>query len=166
MRPFILQPRKAVLLSLGILPTANCAHSFDVILSGPSLSSPKSLTTRAVPASCDTTINPACLQALYGIPTTAATQSSNLLAVSGFIGQFAEFSDLKTFLADFRPGLTSTFTVETLDGGLNTQGSGQGGIEAVSNKYIINRIMAYSFPQELGHSVHCWCGHKRTHSVR
>lgn len=68
----------------------------------------------AVPASCASTITPSCLQvsafqviyssgqlstgfvqALYGIPTTRATQSSNTLGVSGFTDQFANQADLK-----------------------------------------------------------------------
>ncbi len=38
---------------------------------------------------CDSLMTPACLQALYGIPTTAAPQSSNSLAVTGFLQQYA-----------------------------------------------------------------------------
>ena len=53
------------------------------------------LTSDAVPASCSSTITPACLQALYGIPTTAATVKTNTLGVSGFIDQFANQADLK-----------------------------------------------------------------------
>lgn len=48
-----------------------------------------------MPEECATTITPACLQALYNIPTTAATQSSNKLGVTGFIEQFANEADLK-----------------------------------------------------------------------
>ncbi|KAI0312873.1 Pro-kumamolisin, activation domain-containing protein [Amylostereum chailletii] len=43
------------------------------------------LTALAAPASCNTAITPTCVQELYGIPTTLATQSSNKIAVSGFI---------------------------------------------------------------------------------
>ncbi|KAI0823344.1 family S53 protease [Trametes gibbosa] len=90
------------------------------------------LTSNAVPASCATTITPACLQALYGIPATPATQKSNTLGVSGFIEQFANQQDLKTFLTTFRPDLpsTTTFTTTTLDGGSNPQQISQAGIEA------------------------------------
>lgn len=35
------------------------------------------------------------VQALYGIPTTKASDSSNKLGVSGFIGQFAQTADLQ-----------------------------------------------------------------------
>ncbi|OSD03903.1 family S53 protease [Trametes coccinea BRFM310] len=90
------------------------------------------LTSDAVPASCATTITPACLQALYGIPATLATTQSNKLGVSGFIEQFANQQDLRTFLTNFRPDLpsTTTFTTQTLDGGSNPQQLGEAGIEA------------------------------------
>ncbi|KDR73332.1 hypothetical protein GALMADRAFT_72684 [Galerina marginata CBS 339.88] len=70
---------------------------------------------------CATAVTPACLEALYGIPTTSATQSSNVLGVSGFIQQFANKADLTTFLKANRPDIpsTTTFTLETLDGGSN-----------------------------------------------
>ncbi|KAI0661205.1 family S53 protease [Cubamyces menziesii] len=90
------------------------------------------LTSDAVPASCATTITPSCLQALYGIPTTPATVSTNQLGVSGFIEQFANQADLKTFLTNFRPDIpsTTTFELQTLDGGSNPQSPRQAGVEA------------------------------------
>ncbi|OSD03928.1 family S53 protease [Trametes coccinea BRFM310] len=90
------------------------------------------ITSDAVPASCSSTITPACLQALYGIPTTPATQKSNQLAVSGFIEQFANQADLRTFLTQFRPDLpaSTTFTLQTLDGGQNPQNPSEAGVEA------------------------------------
>ena len=50
---------------------------------------------QAVDASCDQVITPTCLQTLYGIPTTAATNQDNQLGVSGFIEQFANKNDLQ-----------------------------------------------------------------------
>ncbi|KAF5352182.1 hypothetical protein D9758_009222 [Tetrapyrgos nigripes] len=92
------------------------------------------VTERALgaPSSCNSVVTPACLQSLYGIPTTRATQSSNKLGVSGFIDQFAQTADLRTFLANLRPDLssTTTFTVQSVDGGVNTQSARQAGIEA------------------------------------
>ncbi|KAJ7437193.1 subtilisin-like protein [Mycena latifolia] len=49
--------------------------------------------------SCDTSvgsgrITPACLQDLYGIPSTPATQRNNSLLVTGFSNLFAETADL------------------------------------------------------------------------
>jgi tripeptidyl-peptidase I len=92
------------------------------------------LTALAVPSSCASAITPACLQALYGIPTTKATQSSNVLAVSGYIEQYAQTADLKSFLTKFRTDISSstTFVTKTLDGGSNPQSASQAGIEAVS----------------------------------
>ncbi|PBK98023.1 family S53 protease-like protein [Armillaria gallica] len=84
------------------------------------------------PLSCNSVITPACLQALYGIPMTQATQSSNRLAVSGFINQFAQMADLQTFLTALRcdiPPMTM-FAFQSVDGGLNTQGTNEAGIEA------------------------------------
>ncbi|KAJ6556721.1 Pro-kumamolisin, activation domain-containing protein [Mycena sp. CBHHK59/15] len=100
----------------------------------------------AVPASCGSTITPSCLQAIYNIPTTAATQSSNKLGVSGFILQWANSADLKAciglqeFLTNFRTDISSstTFTLQTLDGGVNTQTRSQAGIEAnLDTQYTI-----------------------------
>ncbi|KAF8148116.1 family S53 protease-like protein [Mycena galopus ATCC 62051] len=86
----------------------------------------------AVPSSCGTTITPTCLQAIYNIPTTAATQSTNKLGVSGFIDQWANEADLTEFLENFRTDIPSstTFTLQTLDGGVNTQTRADAGIEA------------------------------------
>ncbi|KAJ7164726.1 family S53 protease-like protein [Mycena crocata] len=86
----------------------------------------------AVPASCATTVTPACLQAMYGIPTTLATQKSNSIAVAGFIEQFAQTRDLTSFLQRFRTDLpsTTTFALRTFDGGVNTQSAARAGIEA------------------------------------
>lgn len=57
---------------------------------------------------------------------------SNSIAVAGFIDQFAQRADLKTFLKSFRTDISSstTFTTQTLDGGKNTQGAADAGIEA------------------------------------
>ncbi|KAI0066344.1 subtilisin-like protein [Artomyces pyxidatus] len=94
---------------------------------------PSNLSSDATaPASCNTAVTPTCVQDLYGIPLTPATQSTNQLAVSGFIDQFANQADLKTFLTSFRKDLPSstTFTLQTLDGGSNPQSQSEAGIEA------------------------------------
>ncbi|KAJ7750962.1 family S53 protease-like protein [Mycena maculata] len=90
------------------------------------------ISSDAVPASCASTVTPACLQAMYGIPTTLATQKTNSIAVAGFIDQFAQTKDLTTFLARFRTDLSSstTFALRTFDGGSNPQAAGDAGIEA------------------------------------
>jgi tripeptidyl-peptidase-1 len=50
---------------------------------------------RDLPSSCNSEMSPACLQRLYGIPTTPATQKSNKIAVSGFVNQYAQQKDLQ-----------------------------------------------------------------------
>ncbi|KAF8190227.1 family S53 protease [Mycena galopus ATCC 62051] len=104
------------------------------VSAGPVLSAPKpsSGVSTDASSSCSTTITPACLQTLYGIPTTPATEISNTIAVAGFIEQYANAADLKTFLKDFRTDMSSstTFTLSTLDGGSNPQSSSDAGIEA------------------------------------
>ncbi|KIJ29336.1 hypothetical protein M422DRAFT_188615 [Sphaerobolus stellatus SS14] len=90
------------------------------------------VTPDAVPASCATEITPACLQALYGIPASVPSQSASKIGVSGFIGQFAQTADLKSFLTTFRTDIpsTTTFAVQSVDKGVNTQGARDAGIEA------------------------------------
>ncbi|KAK0216855.1 family S53 protease-like protein [Armillaria fumosa] len=111
--------------------------SFATLTSGPkpavSIPMTSNLTEEANPApsSCNNAVTPACLQALYGIPATRATQSSNILAVSAD-EHSCQMADLRTFLTTFRRDIppTTTFTLQTLDGGQNPQGVNHAGIEA------------------------------------
>ncbi|KAJ7066405.1 family S53 protease-like protein [Mycena amicta] len=86
-----------------------------------------------------TAVTPATLQSLYGIPTTPATQKSNSIAVSGFIEQFAQQADLQSFLTNFRTDINpkTTFALQTLDGGQNTQSARQAGTEALDIQYTV-----------------------------
>ncbi|KAF8155015.1 family S53 protease-like protein [Mycena galopus ATCC 62051] len=96
-------------------------------------------------ASCDTSvvggaITPECLQALYGIPATPATQANNSLLVTGYSYNWAQPDDLETFLTLERPDISSnnTFTVVSLDGGVNEPGSVFAEIEAnLDTQYTI-----------------------------
>lgn len=76
-----------------------------------------------VPTFCTSNIIPQCLQALYNIPTTPATQPSNTAGVAGFMNQFALHSDARLFWQTFRPDIPATFdfTVQSVDGGTNPQ---------------------------------------------
>ncbi|KAJ6540146.1 family S53 protease-like protein [Mycena vulgaris] len=92
---------------------------------------------KRVDASCDTStasgvITPACLQALYGIPTAPATQPNNMLLVTGYEAEWAQTADLTSFLTLERPDISSdtTFGLMTLDGGVNTQLPTSAGSEA------------------------------------
>ncbi|GJE95891.1 S53 family peptidase [Phanerochaete sordida] len=86
----------------------------------------------SVPASCVNVVTPACVQALYGVPATPATQSSNKISVAGFIDQFANNADLQSFLKALRPDIKAgtTFALQTLDGGTNSQTLSDAGVEA------------------------------------
>ncbi|KAJ6493176.1 family S53 protease-like protein [Mycena sanguinolenta] len=88
---------------------------------------------RDTPASCDSsdpsgtgTITPSCLQDIYGIPATPATQSNITLLVTGYLEQWAQTADLETFLTLLRPDMSpnTTFSLLTLDGGTDPQGTG------------------------------------------
>ncbi|KAF7975243.1 hypothetical protein HWV62_10216 [Athelia sp. TMB] len=99
--------------------------------------SSRSLTARlhtAVNASCYETTTPACIQALYGIPTALATQPANKLFVSGFEGQWANQEDLTEFLSIYRPDIHASaqknFSVISVSGGTNNQTLGKAGVEA------------------------------------
>lgn len=85
-----------------------------------------------IPSSCTQAITPACLEAIYAIPSTPAEISSNTIGVAGFIGQFANQADLATFLKLFRPDIPpqTVFKLDTLDGGSNSQNEANAGIEA------------------------------------
>ncbi|KAH9049037.1 family S53 protease [Lactarius hengduanensis] len=85
-----------------------------------------------IPSTCLVFQNPRCLQQLYGIPKERASQSSNKLAVAGFLEQFANEGDLREFLRIFRPDLPprTTFTLQTIDGGTNSQSLEEAGVEA------------------------------------
>jgi tripeptidyl-peptidase I len=50
---------------------------------------------RGLSPACNSTINPACLEALYQIPVVPAINKKNSLLVTGYIGQFANMADLK-----------------------------------------------------------------------
>ncbi|KIK59918.1 hypothetical protein GYMLUDRAFT_44403 [Collybiopsis luxurians FD-317 M1] len=85
-----------------------------------------------VDPSCANTITPQCLQDLYDIPKTPASQPSNRIAVPGFIEYWAQYADLQAFLERLRPDMppNTTFSVETIDGGTNPQGPDKAGYEA------------------------------------
>ncbi|KAJ4495538.1 subtilisin-like protein [Lentinula lateritia] len=83
-------------------------------------------------SSCADTITPQCLQDLYDIPATPATQLPNRIAVPGMIEYWAQYADLEAFLERLRPDMPSntTFSVEAIDGGTNPQGPEYAGYEA------------------------------------
>ncbi|KAE9406774.1 family S53 protease [Gymnopus androsaceus JB14] len=112
-----------------------------------------------VPASCNETITPACLQDLYGIPTAQVSSSTkSSLGVSAFSDQNANAKDLQTFLKDFRPDLPSTLTfiTELFDDATNSQTPSQAGIEAnLDTQYTVG--LANGIPtvfEDIGNDFH------------
>ena len=93
--PRLFGNRAQILTSTALLPI----FRFAIVSAPPSFTTPPkilaNLTSDAVPSSCASTITPACLQALYGIPTTSNAISTNILGVSGFSEQFANLADLQ-----------------------------------------------------------------------
>ncbi|KAJ7620171.1 subtilisin-like protein [Roridomyces roridus] len=74
-------------------------------------------------ASCNTSdpngeMTPACLQALYGIPSTAASaRRDNRILVTGFLGRSPSDGSLSDFLGEFRRDIprNTTFNLTKLD---------------------------------------------------
>ncbi|KAE9388880.1 family S53 protease-like protein [Gymnopus androsaceus JB14] len=96
-----------------------------------------SLDRRAVAASCNSSlpsgvVTPTCLQELYGIPTAPATEKTNFLLVTAYEDEFAQTADLSEFLKLLRPDIpsTTTFTLLSADGGVNTQKASDAGTKA------------------------------------
>ncbi|KAJ6447828.1 subtilisin-like protein [Mycena sanguinolenta] len=88
-------------------------------------------------ASCNSSdpagvITPTCLQDLYGIPTTPATEASNKLLVTGYDGEWPQDADLSQFLSLLRPDISpsTTFTFLSADNGTDPQNAPFAGVEA------------------------------------
>jgi len=69
-------------------------------------------------SACGSEVDPACLQELYGIPTTAATNPDPIV-VTGYDDQYPDPSDMSNFLSKYRTDINSstTWTIVELDGG-------------------------------------------------
>lgn len=88
-------------------------------------------------------MTPACLQTLYSIPTTAATNKSNSMGVTGYDDQYANTADLTLFLKKYRTDIPSTtsFTLTSIDGGSNSQTASRAGVEAVGLFHRFNAAL-------------------------
>ncbi|EPS94287.1 hypothetical protein FOMPIDRAFT_1134693 [Fomitopsis schrenkii] len=69
-------------------------------------------------SACSDYVDPACLQELYGIPTTAVSNNDPLV-VTGYIEQYPSPDDMSNFLSNYRTDISSstTWTIVELDGG-------------------------------------------------
>ncbi|KAF9077784.1 peptidase S8/S53 domain-containing protein [Rhodocollybia butyracea] len=101
--------------------------------SSSSTSSASLPTSTAQFSHCNETVTPACIQKLYGLPTTSVSSNTNsTIGVSGYSGQDANKADLTAFLKLFKPDIPSstTFGTELLDDATNSQNNSEAGMEA------------------------------------
>jgi tripeptidyl-peptidase-1 len=77
----------------------------------------------SVPASCGTTITPACLRALYNtVDYVPAATDKNVLGIAGYLNEYANKADLQTFFKKYRTDAVGrTFTTVTVNGGKDDQ---------------------------------------------
>jgi tripeptidyl-peptidase-1 len=77
----------------------------------------------AVPASCATTITPACLRTLYNtVNYVPAATANNSLGIAGYLEEYANRADLQTFFSKYRTdAVGGTYTTVKLNGGLDDQ---------------------------------------------
>ncbi|GJJ07192.1 hypothetical protein Clacol_001392 [Clathrus columnatus] len=80
--------------------------------------------------SCSTSVTPSCLRTLYNTANYTPTATNvNQIGIAGYLEEFANFADLKTFMQKFRSdAVNANFTVTLINGGANNQA--QPGIEA------------------------------------
>ncbi|KAF7351706.1 Serine protease S53 [Mycena sanguinolenta] len=83
-------------------------------------------------AECPGDMTPPCLQEIYGFPTTLATHSTqNIIGVSGYDAEYANFADVELFISGWYPTRPkSNFTLVEIDAGEDDQTPANAGIEA------------------------------------
>ncbi|KAL9122371.1 MAG: hypothetical protein Q9187_001071 [Circinaria calcarea] len=88
-------------------------------------------TPAAVNISCNATITPQCLLELYNIHYKADPNNGNKVGFASFLEEYARYSDLATFEAQFAPyAIGQNFSVVEFNGGLNDQASAEDSGEA------------------------------------
>ncbi|KAE8156823.1 subtilisin-like protein [Aspergillus tamarii] len=90
------------------------------------------VTIKDLVAGCSSIVTPNCLRELYGISEAKPKPDRrNRLGISGFLGQYARYSDFHQFLRLYAPRITDTnYTVVLINGGLNLQDSLEDSSEA------------------------------------
>ncbi|KAI2997854.1 hypothetical protein CBS147346_8476 [Aspergillus niger] len=93
---------------------------------------PVSVNIDEISEDCLTGVTPTCLRQLYGLPSTKASPDSrNVLGISGYLDQYARYSDLEEFLEVYSPNsIDADFSVVSINGGQNPQNSQEGSTEA------------------------------------
>lgn len=95
----------------------------------------QSSTGVTVDLSCNSTITPQCLQALYQIDYKGTPGNGNKVGVTGYLEQYASKSDLDKFYSRFNPAATgSDFKFYSVSGGLNNE-SDPGGEATLDVQY-------------------------------
>ena len=86
-----------------------------------------------VPVCCSLTITPTCLRLLYKTwAYKPLATSNNTIGITGYLGEYASYSDLTTFLTRFRTdAATASFSFVPVNGGINDQS--QPGMEVRSS---------------------------------
>jgi tripeptidyl-peptidase-1 len=76
-----------------------------------------------IPSNCSSIITPTCLRLLYKTwAYKPQAMSKNKIGITGYLGEFASYSDLTTFLTHFRKDAAiANFSVVTVNGGINDQ---------------------------------------------
>ncbi len=85
-----------------------------------------------VDASCNDVITLSCLQQLYNsVGVKGSNKDGNQIAVTAYLGQFANLADLKLFFEDQNPAAAdSSFKLVSINGGQNPQNATLAGVEA------------------------------------
>lgn len=89
-------------------------------------------TDSLAPVDCNMAVVPACLQRLYNFAGyEPSPRVGNSIAVTGFLGQYANVQDLQRFYAQYMPdALNSSFGLISINGGINNQRLANAGEEA------------------------------------
>ncbi|KAE8350721.1 peptidase S8/S53 domain-containing protein [Aspergillus coremiiformis] len=114
-----------------IQPTTRFGHLVAQAMPPPLLGAAP-VTLAELAANCSSIATPDCLRELYGIPDSQPkSDPRNRLGVSGFLDQYARYSDFHRFLHLYAPNMTEqNFTVVLINGGLNLQHSSEISSEA------------------------------------
>ncbi|KAE8154001.1 subtilisin-like protein [Aspergillus avenaceus] len=123
-------PKQVQPYILMIQPTTRFGHLVSHVT--PPIIDSVLATPKDLSANCSSTVTPYCLRELYGIyDSHIAPDPRNKLGVSGFLDQYARYSDFHDFLRLYAPNRTdSNFSVVSINGGLNLQDSVQISSEA------------------------------------
>ncbi|KAK7541932.1 tripeptidyl-peptidase-like protein [Phyllosticta citribraziliensis] len=84
-----------------------------------------------VAQSCNSTITPSCLRDLYSIEGFTPSQNSSFLGVSGFLEEYARYSDLETFENIYAPwAANKSFSFGSINGSTLPQDTSDDSVEA------------------------------------